>query len=58
MCIMGFLVEVTPLFWYKATLRSLVNDRKIYNIYNLKIQGHTKVKMSKSSHKIDKKQAF
>ena len=52
---MGFLVEVTPLFWYKATLRSLANDRKIYRIYNLKIQGQMKIKMSKNSHKIDKK---
>ena len=55
---MWFLVEVTPLFWYKATLRSLANDRKIYEILKLKIQGQMKVKMSKNSHKIDKKQAF
>ena len=58
MCIMGFLVEVTPLFWYKPTLRLLANDRKIYKIYKWQIKGKMKVKMSKNSHKIDKKHAF
>ena len=58
MCIMEFLVEITPLFWYKTTLRSLANDWKIYKIYKLKIQGQMKVKMSKNSHKSDKKQAL
>ena len=58
MCIMGLLVEVTSWFWYQIKLRSLVNDRKIYEIYKLKNQGQMKVKMYKNSPKIDKNQAF
>ena len=58
MCIMGLLVEVTSWFWYQIKLRSLVNDRKIYEIYKLKNQGQMKVKMYKNSQKINKNQAF
>ena len=55
---MGLLVEVTSWFWYQIKLRSLVNDRKIYEIYKLKNQGQMKVKMYKNTPKIDKNQAF
>ena len=58
MCFMGLLVEVTPLFWYKPTLRSLANDRKIYKIYKRKSKCKMKVKVSKNSHKIDKNKHF
>ena len=55
MCIAGFLVEVSSLFWYTITLRLLANDVKILSLEN---QGQMRVKMSKNSHKIDKNMHF